>query len=92
MRLEIIRKLNLDILDYEIKRIGIENISYIVMASDTRKELASRNVIVSYIGREQDGLITSLNSYHYYLDNVPIAIFEGLKYGEIELVKTVEEG
>ena len=24
--------------------------------------------------------------------DIPIAIFEGLKYGEIELVKTVENG
>ena len=24
--------------------------------------------------------------------DIPIAIFEGLKYGEIELVKTIEDG
>ena len=87
MKLEIIRKLNLDILDYEINKIGTQNISYIVMASDTRKELASRGVTVSYVGR----LDYSVESFYTKYNDIPIAIFEGLKYGEIELVKTLEE-
>lgn len=82
MKLEIIRKLNLDILEYEIKQVGREKISYILMNSDTRKTLASSGATVSYMA----------NAEHYYTkySDIPIAIFDGLKYGEIELVKTID--
>ena len=83
MKLEIVRKLNLSILDYEIKQVGREKINYILMNSDTQKTLASSGVTVSYMA----------NAEHYCTkyNDIPIAIFEGLKYGQMEIVKTVEE-
>ena len=81
MVLEIITKINCDLLDFEIKRIGKEHICYLVMNSRTALELASNGKTVAYMAGKD-------SSYRKYFD-IPIAIFDGLNYGEVELVKAI---
>ena len=84
MKLDIVNCLNRDRLDYAIRMIGKNKIDYILMNSRTRFDLIGvDSPMVSYIGYEA--------VYSKY-NEIPIAIFEGLPYGEVQFVNDVENG
>ena len=79
MYIEAMTRINTDLLDSVISMIGKNDILYLVMSSKTRLTLASGNRdCVSYEGA--DG-----TNYTKYRD-IPITIYEGMMYGDIEFV------
>lgn len=82
MMLDIMRKLNLNLLDCVIAEVGKNNISYIVMSENTRKVLASGN-------ERSMNYMSDSGSYTKYRD-LPIAIYNGIVFGEVELVADVK--
>lgn len=83
MRLDISHILNVDKLDWAIRKIGKENIAYIVMSEKTSYDLA--------IGRDGACNYQGGNGYYLKYRDVPIAVCERLPYGEVEFVKMVKE-
>lgn len=80
MIVDIVSNINPEKLDYAIKQIGKKDIAYIVMSSKTKHDLAVNNVdVISWLSGDND------SSYATY-KAIPIAIYEGLRYGEVDIV------
>lgn len=81
MKLNVIKKRNLDGLDYAIN--NIKDINYLVMNTQTMNEISHGNT---------DAISYQANSGYYTLyRKIPIALCERLPDGEVEVVKVVND-